>query len=1533
MIRYSLMKMRIRKIYALLLTAVLTAGSAMAQVRVNGSVFGGGNMADVKINTTVNIQTGKVLGSVYGGGNVGSVGTFTYADATYHTSHPSVPVGKPYECTAETGLSTVVIEGDAEIGPDNMQMYHEGVAASSDAPDDKGHVFGAGKGELASPDVKPDVEFIAYVNNTEVTVSGTAFIKGSVYGGSENGHVLTNTYVKIQGGQIGCGKKTTLRHPNEVWADNYTGSSDLECASWEYKSPYAPYDPFANASGNLGQYSNGESTEGGRKIASDGHTFYGNVFGGGSGSIPYFDETEGVSKYLSTAGIVEGDTRVEISGGHILTNVYGGCESTDVLGKTTIKMTDGTIGVPRPDADIKAHPVTGYLFGAGKGDQRIFFNKETNVKDTEISVEGGRIYGSVYGGGEDGHVFRNVTLTVKGTARIGTSGNSYYDGNVFGGGRGFGGEALTAGNVGGAIDVNIEDGTILGSVYGGGRLASVGYGLYLSTGDEAANYGKMREDNEYDGSYPNPSTESAGDFFTKGRGKITVNIKGGTIGNDVTDAVYGGNVFGGSMGRLTKLDGSAFDAADHWSLLATAKKTTVNVTGGTIKRSVYGGGEMGTVTTDAIVTVSGGIIGTTGKGGAEFGNVYGGGKGYVDPLGIDYVSAGIVKGNTEVTIENGTSGSTPTVPSIYHNVYGGGAYGSVGTYTYYGETEDYLTEYNKYKADGTAPDEIKLAALSLRKNEISGHSSGGTASVTIKGGIIGTNGNENGMVFGSSRGDVGAPGSIHDRLAWVYNTEVTIGTSGSGTVLTTPLVKGSVYGSGENGHTYQNADVQIHSGTIGIKEGEAIGSLSGFNYPYRGNVYGGGCGTDKYDSDGDDEKDAYNALAGIVRGNVTLTIDGGQVVHNVYGAGAMGSVGVSGDETSGKTTVTISGGRIGVDSESEGHGHVFGAARGELNIGEDYARVRETEVNIQYTATPTADNEGQTTQLIVGSVFGGGEAGNVLEDVNVYIKGGMVCRDVYGGGAKSSSNTANRNGTSWTDTEKKSALHKTTVSLTGGRIDEAYGGGLGEGNPAYVYGDVTVELNKEVDDPNGCIVRQIFGCNNIAGSPKGHTRVHVFKTVGHEKPTDGEYQDIAKRTTYDVEAVYGGGNKADFRPIETTEFAEVIIEGCEKTSIENVYGGGNAAATPANKVQIAGCYIIDNVFGGGNGTVTAANVGYNEPADGDVPAYETLGTAITNLAGGRVHHVYGGSNSQGNILHGATITNDPSTGDCCSELLVQQVYGGGKNAIMEGGAEIVLGCMPNSWIEEIYAGSENADVGNDVSLTLTSGKFGRVFGGNKSGGKLDGSITVNIEENPGCDTPIIIGELYGGGNLAPYSIYGYNDDGTAKTTPVEGKTPHNSPRVNVYSFTSIGNIYGGGLGARAVMVGSPTININEVSVTFDDLTTAAAKARDYAGEQKTLPMETGSIEVTLYPHVKNQMGVIGNVFGGGNAANVNGNTNVNIGTESTVKFESQTDNNIEGDDKRVSKTAVGADIRGNVYGGGNQAEVTGDTNVTIGKKM
>lgn len=242
---------------------------------------------------------------------------------------------------------------------------------------------------------------------------------------------------------------------------------------------YHPYDKYS-------------AREGASTTATDGHTFYGNVFGGGSGLYPYKSRKTGIGyEWLRTAGQVSGNTNVTITGGHILTSVYGGCELTDVgngrsieegKGKCTVKMSGGTLGVPRTLAQIAAHPVTCYLFGAGKGDQRVHFNQWTNVDNVEVEVSGNAIiYGSVFGGGEDGHVLGDTKVTIKENAVIGTWGTSYVDGNIFGAGRGFGGDALTAGVVCGNVDIDIQGGTLLGSVYGGGRLGSVGTYLVPST--------------------------------------------------------------------------------------------------------------------------------------------------------------------------------------------------------------------------------------------------------------------------------------------------------------------------------------------------------------------------------------------------------------------------------------------------------------------------------------------------------------------------------------------------------------------------------------------------------------------------------------------------------------------------------------------------------------------------------------------------------------------------------------------------------------------------------------------------------------------------------------------------------------------------------------------------------------------------------------------------------------------------------------------------------------------------------------------
>ena len=1249
---------------------------------VEGYVFGAGKglkthgyAALVRGNPTVTIQgNAKIKKSVYGGGEIASVARYKVASTAEEAAENGVEIGMPYALANNySGNCKVIVGGNAVIGPDEpMKMVHPEITDGTDKPDDFGHVFAAGKGVLPEVYTYEDnehrpkrmllynaeslptyweyadeaekniweyfedeeayfafVKTLALSSKTEVTIKDNAFVKGSVYGGSENGLVQFDTDVKIQGGQIGCGKDATKPYGDEVWANDDTPSGDLECASWDYgkdtngdgkKDQYAPYDPYAkylNPADKKYYYDEGftKYAEGGANIATDGHTYYGNVFGGGSGSVPYLDTQQGVSRYVSSAGIVKGNTKVTISGGHILTNVYGGCEATNVLGSATITMTGGTVGVPRTLEQIVAHPVTCYIFGAGKGDQRIFFNKETNVDRTTVSIEGGKVYGSVFGGGEDGHVFQNTTVNI-GTKEgegptIGTLGTSYVDGNVFGGGRGFSGDALTAGNVGGSVELNIKSGKILGSVYGGGRLASVGYGLYLvdekikEDGDSIKPYGILRPDDKYDGSYPDPSTDPASTYYDKGRGYITINISGGTIGNDheyiynptaeqkakIPNTTFdyqnhlqytkGGNVFTGGMGRLYALDNTTL--LPLWPKLGKCKGTTLNMTGGTVKSSIYGGGEIGAVA--------------------------------------------------------------------------------------------------------------------------------------------------------------------------------------------------------------QNATVNINGGTVGTK---VVDKEDATKYYYFGSVFGGGKGS--------------------------------------------------------------------VD-------------------------------NITYpSTTPEAE------QIPIS------EAGT-----------------------------------------------------TGG--------------------DVLVKLNEGPalsDDAKGAIVHQVFGCNDMNGSPKGDVTVHVYATQNADKVNISAKPEKGT-DTYDVQAVYGGGNLAAYEPTNLgTGKTNVIIDGCGLTSIRQVYGGGNAASTPATNVEVNGTYEILELFGGGNGfdklpdgrPNPGANVGYKnytvyekvaeEWVAKDDPAYDTKeertapGSAITygtgqasvNVFGGTVHRVFGGSNTKGNVRQTAVTLLDENSG--CS-FCVDEAYGGGKRAPMDAEAKLHMACIPG--LQAAYGGAEAAAIKGNVTLNITNGTFDRVFGGNNLSGTIDGSITVNIQE-VGC-RPIKIGELYGGGNQAGYSVYGYNDDDTPKET---GTKLYDDPQVNVMSFTSIGKVFGGGFGSGATMVGNPTVNVNEVyGKWYNDDTSVV-------GEDEETPNH--------YPipsHAKGKMGAIHTVFGGGNAAKVMGNTTVNIATQAEVYIVKEvtagealpagcytrsgagttespfiyTDAEgtaADGTTYYEKQDVLGADIRGDVYGGGNNAEVTGDAKVKIGKK-
>jgi hypothetical protein len=565
--------------------------------------------------------------------------------------------------------------------------------------------------------------------------------------------------------------------------------------------------------------------------------------------------------------------------------------------------------------------------------------------------------------------------------------------------------------------------------------------------------------------------------------------------------------------------------------------------------------------------------------------------------------------------------------------------------------------------------------------------------------------------------------------------------------------------------------------------------------------------------------------------------------------------------------------------------------------------------------------------------------------------------------------------------------------------------------------NITVNLNENVpDNTKGCVVKgSIFGCNNVNSSPQGLVTVHIYKTQNAEATqiagTVSEGVQPKRKGYYDVKAVYGGGNMAAYLPKgpnastaedgydgkNTTFSTNVIIDGCDQTSIEQVYGGGNAASAPATCITVNGTFEINELFGGGNGKedITydegvnyiknpGANVGfYDYSAEEDTyntkekrttaEGAETFiskyvygtGKASVNIFGGTLNYVFGGSNTKGNVRETAiTLLEEKQGTDDCCPFNVGEVYGGGKSAPMDASAKLQMQCIPG--VRSAYGGAEAADIQGGVTLTITNGTFERVFGGNNLSGTIRGPIEVNIEET-GC-RPIIIGELYGGGNQAPYSVYGYKKVGDTWAAREEsdgmesGMTEKfKDPVVNVKSFTSIGNVFGGGYGAGATMVGDPTVNINVAYGEKKDYTDNSTYYDENGFKELTKVIEGRS--VVIPQHKTGEIGAINYIYGGGNEAKVKGNTKVNIGTADEVyvlvneeltvgttdvsSYYTRTGSGTSDNPYRytaASGTAedgvtyykkcavIGADIRGNVYGGGNNAEVTGNADVVIGKK-
>ena len=391
-----------------------------------------------------------------------------------------------------------------------------------------------------------------------------------------------------------------------------------------------------------------------------------------------------------TAGKVFGNTNVTMTGGYVMRNVYGGGNMGSVgkgnysggqddysargygelppydkdlwststyqenetnyawhflnSGKSTVTITRGTIGYIDPEdpsKSIKDGLPYGNVFGGCRGESAPNIGEKPRyqyspssysgyVNETEVTIGNGisgpTILGSVYGGGQDGHVRRDTKVIIN-NGVIGipfssdnqeTLGTDLTDaqwqhrGNVYGAGSGIGkyeydfnydGDYLdvvdyynlqtgritvglkekdystSAGSVTRFTYVEINDGTIYHNVYGGGSNASIGAP-------------KIPPITDYQ--YRKGDTQAG-----HGESKQTLNeviINGGTIGSTNSRTTgYGGNVYGASRG-MSELIGLGF---------ATSVWTNVEAKSGYIYGNIFGGGEAGSVFMDTKVIIGG----------------------------------------------------------------------------------------------------------------------------------------------------------------------------------------------------------------------------------------------------------------------------------------------------------------------------------------------------------------------------------------------------------------------------------------------------------------------------------------------------------------------------------------------------------------------------------------------------------------------------------------------------------------------------------------------------------------------------------------------------------------------------------------------------------------------------------------------------------------------------------------------------------------------------------------------------------------
>ena len=1460
-------------------------------------VFGGskgvaGTPANIEGNVTLNLHGGTIHEAAFGGSDVsgnilGNISVYVLDTVT------SCPL------TVDTiyggGRDAAYTPTNANTVSPTVNVQHCTIKS----------VFGGGKGSTAVVTANPMVIIgeTSTINGPDgQPINTLATVTGDVYGGGDAANVNGTTTVLVQK----C---------NSIAKYVYGGGN------------------AAHVNGTQVYIRGGEIDT---------------IFGGGHGSITH-----------SVAANVNGNDTIAITGGKVgkafagsnlngtisgrmslnvaksdpatcdlkVGEVYGGGnQAAGKAGTITIGCTGAwtTTGTNNHTNHNTTNNRIGYeLEGVGTvygGANQADIGTNGNPSNIVLTIKEG-IVENVYGGNNtSGDIYGTIQVNIDSLGTCGT--NHWYVGNVYGGGN--------QAPYDGTPDVNILHGTVSGSVYGGGNMAGV------SGGDVAMSGGTVL-------------TGIYGGCNTSGTvtGNTVVSITGGTIGADGS----GANVHGGGYGYQTETEGNVNVTINGATTIiwgdvyggsalgnvnnASTDQTNVTLTSGTIHGNLYGGG-LGDNSHAAAVN---GAVQVTVNGGTVDGSVYGCNNANgapqssvkVDIYNTDIPASGYALGNVfgggnQAAYTYGNGYPKVTVHNCNNSieyVYGGGnaaAVASTDVKIYGGNTIGYV--FGGGNGAGVASNFEMVS---------------GNAVTNIYGGTIlhvFAGNNTSGVITGSAILNVDKTAESGQSSCPMYIGEVygggnfaagkvgiiNIGCTGDLVALGSGEHYGVdkegihyVYGGANQANISDNILLNINSGIVenvfgGNNQSGTISGTITVNIDstgtcgwYVGNVYGGG----------------NQATYGTANSNYPqVNISNGLVSGDVFGGG-LGSSGTAGQVT-GNPQVVVNGAKARVN------GGIYGGGSLAPTVGNPVVTLTNGALTNMYGGGKAADVSGAPTVNINGGtvstgIYGGCDSqGNVSGNITVNVKSGST-GNVFGGGFGPSTTTSGNveinidsltnipapiiygdvYGGSAFGTVNNEATDETSVNIHAGYITgDVYGGGLGEsGNDVKgtVNGVVTVNVGTgTVNSTTGFAVTtegyaiiggSVYGGNNSGGSPQDDVYVNIWKAGAT------------------IANVFGGSNAADYAPengsTTTTKKARVHIYGCDNI-IYRVFGGGNAAASPSVETFIEGG-TFDQVFGGGNGELG--------------PSYgaDIHGTVDLGIHGGNVGQFFGGSNQNGTISGAINVVVDNTSG--CGSLVIDEFFCGGNFVDITGDLETDILCSEGMVVNNLYGGCNQANISGDVVLNVYGGIYTNVFGGSKGlkadasavppvsahpaniegsvtlnlfggtmenvfggsneNGNIKGGIVVNVLDIMDTQCPLNITNIYGGSNLTDY-------------TPTNSAIT--SPIVNIVHIKNgiRGNVYGGSKGA--VGVATPTLlRANpQVNVGYD-------------ASMNTYIPSTGSNAYTV-PSAPRAI-ISGDVFGGGDAATVEGNTIIFLRDRSKVF--------------------------GNIYGGGNMGEVEGNTKVIV----